>query len=110
MKKIISVIVLLIFAVACSKKKDFSKIHEGMNSKDVIKIVGQPDEKTDIFGAELWMYKASEGVGYMVGINNDTVSVITGGKELEDLFLQMNEGLDSLQQTLDHAQKILDDL
>ena len=101
MKKILLLSIITIF-LSCSKTANFDKLKVGMTSKEVIDLVGEPMEKTDFFGAEMWIYKVGDS-GHMVTISSDT---ITGHKSSEELaeslkgldkdFEKMAEGIENI--------------
>lgn len=98
MKKILFITSLALF-ISCSKSADFSKMKVGMTTNDLINLLGEPEDKTDLFGAEIWMYKDGK-TGHLITIINDTVAGFKGGSELEESLKDINSDIEELDKTI----------
>ena len=100
MKKVLLLSIITIF-LSCSKTANFDKLKVGMTSKEVVDLVGEPTEKSPLFGAEVWIYKVGDS-GHMVTMNSDTIlghkSIEEFAESLKDLdkgFKKITEGIDN---------------
>lgn len=99
MKKVLLLLFTVFIISACGKTADFTEIKTGMTSKEVVNLVGEPDEKTNFFDAQIWMYKFAES-GHIITIINDTVAGSQGGEDLKESLEGMNEGIEELDSIL----------
>jgi hypothetical protein len=103
MKKTLFILTIILF-FSCSNSPDFSKIKTGMSTNELIKLVGEPDEKTNFFGAEIWLYKNKESV-YMATILNDTLVKLQDKSEIENSLKNLNDGLDEINKSIEDLNK-----
>ena len=80
MKRILFVLLIL----ASCKSKDITDIKHGMKSAEVIKILGEPAEKHDMFIFDMWLYNDSkeEANKHVVVFHQDTVTRVTTKAEM----------------------------
>ncbi|RXK57552.1 hypothetical protein ESA94_20350 [Lacibacter luteus] len=98
MKKITMLFLLPILMACGNQKKDFTKVTEGMTTDEVVKVVGEPEQKQNIVFGDIWMYE-THVVSFVAGkvmavrdkaeFQKDAVEAFEGLKESND---QMKEG------------------
>jgi hypothetical protein len=101
MKKllVISAIALL---TSCATK-DISDLEEGMASKEVIDMAGEPTEKVEMpLEIEWWIYEEDK---VLLILENDTVSKITSEKEIEESLKNFEKGMDDIQKEVEKLTK-----
>lgn len=72
MRRALAVMFVVVFAVAVvaacgSAESNFNKIEIGMTTDQVRGIMGEPDSKSGIMGAEQWVYKDKYAVQFLGG-------------------------------------------
>ena len=70
MKKPILLVLLVLTITACHNSSKFGKIKQGMSSKAVVALVGNPESKTPLFTIEWWNYSKDNK---LIVMSNDTV-------------------------------------
>lgn len=76
MKKTILLVAFSFTLFACGGKT--KKVNTGMTKEQVVKILGNPKEKTELFGNAIWMYEDK-----MIAFQNDTVSKVNSKEDLK---------------------------
>lgn len=71
MKKLL--ILSLLGLSACNAGHDFNKVTLGMQSSQIIELVGEPETKSPILTGEWWIYNRDNK---LIVLNNDTVVTI----------------------------------
>jgi outer membrane protein assembly factor BamE (lipoprotein component of BamABCDE complex) len=87
---------LLATVTLLSCSKSFDDIKQGMTKKEVISIVGEPNEKQELFAMEYWIYE-----DHLLVMKNDTLSEFKNKEELEKIGKEIDKDLDKIQKTLD---------
>ena len=88
--KIILFVLLGLMLTSCSENaKNFSSVEIGMNSQEVLKYAGEPDQKQNVGIANLWVYKKADRT---VVFRKDTVY---------DIITSADARIDSIKTTLD---------
>ena len=93
MKKLL--IILAIAMLTACATKDINDVKEGMSSKEVTDIAGEPGEKVNMpLDIEWWIYK-KENV--LLILENDTVSKVTSQKKLEESLKDFQKGMEDIE-------------
>ncbi|WP_291859479.1 hypothetical protein [Marinilabilia sp.] len=101
MKKLI-VLVAIATLTACATK-DISDLEEGMASKEVIDIAGEPTEKVEMpLDIEWWIYEEDK---VLLILENDTVSNVTSQEEIEESLKDFEKGMDQIQKEIEELTK-----
>jgi hypothetical protein len=85
----------LILLAACHQSKDFSKIKNGMNPDEVVRLVGTPERRRPMNTAEWWLYNDPEK--HIVIINGDRVTKCMTQEEAMKVMERNLKAFDSLQ-------------
>lgn len=101
MKKLLTVLAITFALISCNKKPDFTKVKIGMQVKDVIELVGEPQGKQDAspFGT-FYAYKT-----HIIVFQADTVVGIKTLDEVKKSMEGFNKGLDSLSKTINELEQ-----
>ncbi len=101
MKKIVVLFAIGSFT-ACATK-DISDLDEGMASKEVIDIAGEPTEKVEMpLDIEWWIYEEDK---VLLILENDTVSKVTSQEEIEESLKDFEKGMDEIQKEIEELTK-----
>lgn len=101
MKKIVVLFAIVAFT-ACATK-DISDLDEGMASKEVIDIAGEPTEKVEMpLDIEWWIYEEDK---VLLILENDTVSKVTSQEEIEESLKDFEKGMDEIQKEIEELTK-----
>ena len=93
MKKLL--IILAIAMLTACTTKDINDVKEGMSSKEVTEIAGEPSEKVSMpLEIEWWIYEEEE---VLLIFENDTVSKVTSQKELEESIKGVEKSMKDLE-------------
>ncbi|WP_462319598.1 hypothetical protein [Marinilabilia sp.] len=93
MKKLL--IILAIAMLTACATKDINDVKEGMSSKEVTEIAGEPSEKVSMpLEIEWWIYEEEE---VLLIFENDTVSKVTSQRELEESIKGVEKGMKDLE-------------
>lgn len=93
MKKLL--IILAVGTLTACAAKDINDVKEGMSSKEVTEIAGEPSEKVSMpLEIEWWIYKEEK---VLLIFESDTVSKVTSQKELEESIKDVEKGMQDLE-------------
>jgi hypothetical protein len=97
---------IFIFAIvtltACASK-DLSDVKEGMTSKEVLNIAGEPTEKVSMpLDIEWWIYKEQK---VLLILDSDTVSKVTSQKEIEESVKDFQKGMKDIENEIEKLTK-----
>lgn len=106
MKKVLLLSIITIF-LSCSKTANFEKLNVGMTSKEVVDLVGEPTEKTDLFGSEIWIYKVGES-GHMVTITSDTISGHQSMEKFAESLKDLDKELKNMAEGIENMDKVVE--
>ncbi|MDB5137229.1 MAG: hypothetical protein JWP37_3832 [Mucilaginibacter sp.] len=108
MKKLNLIPLLFLVITAChsDKTKSFSQIKHGMQSKDVIALVGEPETKTSVIIADWWNYSKDNK---MIVMSHDTVvRVVMDLKAAQDSMKTIGADMSKKMDSLSTALKTID--
>jgi hypothetical protein len=101
MKKL--VVLFAIATLTACATKDISDLDEGMASKEVIDIAGEPTEKVEMpLDIEWWIYEEDK---VLLILENDTVSKVTSQEEIEESLKDFEKGMDEIQKEIEELTK-----
>jgi len=101
MKKIL-IIAVIAMLTACATR-DIHDIEEGMASKEVVNIAGEPTEKVEMpLDIEWWVYEEDK---VLLIFENDTVTNVTSEKEIEESLKDFEKGMEDIQKEIEELTK-----